>query len=374
MQIIKNYKVSILITILLTLTGCPYPDSELNPTETPIKTDIDTPFVTIVNGLNETLSVINEPGASIRETDISTGQSPNQIIKHSDKIFIINSLSNSVTVYSTKDLQLKDEFSTGTGTNPYKSVIIDGKIYITSYLMHKLLIFDLKGNKINEKNIPTAEINSNTHYPFPQGIAHYQDYLFIACMYSQSNTASKSADKGRVIVYSISSSSITGYIETSAANTNNLAINNNTLYIVSSGSYTNGYDDNGTIETVDFTNADFNQPSAITPVIRSENRSFGAICINQNKLYAGLLSSGKLIAYDISEDTWQVTATKELSGNNGLSFIPDIAYSTTQNRLYLTEFNSNSIYIVNPVTLETYKHHNSTNNPYGDAQFILIME
>lgn len=379
-----NYFIIVILFILIFLKSCSYPYSDANPTKHKKDKDdqndntfieeIKAPYLAIINGLNETLSFIYKHGDDIIESNIKTGQSPNQIIKKGNKVFIINSLSNSVIKYDFKSFAIKDEFSTGTGTNPYKGVINQEKLYITAYLTHKLLSYDLDGNNAGSTSLEILNEDGKTYYPFPQGIAQWNSYIFIACMYSEENGATKTRDPGRVAVYSTSSNNITGYIEAGARDTNNVIVNNDILYIISSGSYNSGFQEDGKIETVALTNVNLENPAGISPITQANNSSFGSFCIYNNMVWTGNLGNGTLRYYNTTTSPWTQEASRSFPGGHGMAYIPDIKYTASKNELYVTEFNGNKLYILNPSNLSIKKEYKCSSNKYGDAQFMLLAE
>jgi hypothetical protein len=355
-----------IIIILFLLTGCP----DQHDTGS-----IGSPYLSIINELSESISFIPEHGDDLLESDIQTGQAPNQIIKNNNQVYIVNSLSNSILVYDYADFSIIREFSTGTGTNPFKAVIVGEKIYITAYLTHELLIFDLDGSNKKTVDIEILVEGEMTFYPFPQGIAVWNDYIFIACMYSEESGVTKTRDPGRVAVYSISSGVITGYIEAGAKNTNSLYSKDNTLYIISSGGYESRFDDTGMIEIIDVASVNLDLPAGINPVLAAENNSFGAFCINENTAWAGNLGNGTLRCYDISVVPWTgLESTTFPGGDYGMAYIPDIRYAALTDELYVTEFNGNKLYILDPVDLSVMKEYTCSSNHHGDAHCMLLVE
>jgi DNA-binding beta-propeller fold protein YncE len=356
-----------LMVILVIFPGCPYQEGN--------DTAIESPFLSIINGLSESLSFIMTHGDDCVESDITTGQAPNQILKHNNQVYIVNSLSNSILVYDYANFSIILEFSTGTGTNPFKAVIVDDKIYITAYLTHQLLICDRDGSNKETVNIEILNEGDKTFYPFPQGTAEWNGYIFIACMYAEENSLTKARDPGRVAVFSIGDQSITGYIDTRTKAANSVYVDGNTLFIISSGTYDNGFDETGTIEAVDLTAVNLDLPANISPVLVAEHNSFGAFCIDGNRAWTGNLGNGTLRFYDTSTIPWSEQESISFpGGTGGMAYIPDILYAALTDELYVTEFNGNKVYILDPADLSVIKEYTCSSNSYGDAQFMLLVE
>ena len=366
---------SLLPIIILFTFSCPYPDNPLNPFYNN-KKNPDKPFLVIINGISENLSFINKRGQSLFTSNVLLGLAPNQIIKNNDDIYIINSNSNSIMVFDYNDFSIKKEFSVETGQNPYKACIIENNIYISAYLTHKLLKYSLAVSKKNEINF----VDIGSYKPYPLGVVNWNDYIFIACMYSTDGTATNTRDPGRIAVYNASNDILTGYIEAGAKNTNALYLDDNILYIISSGSYdvgNGGFQEDGIIESIQLNDVSDDlgsNPATISGLTVTSDSSFGALCIYNTKAWAGNLGNGTLRQYDVSGDTWTQIETRTFPGNSTLAYIPDIKYDPVEDRIYVTEFNGNYLYILYPDTLLTKKSFKSTISTLGDAQFMLMCE
>ncbi|MCG8570984.1 MAG: hypothetical protein MJB14_12665 [Spirochaetes bacterium] len=369
------YFILFFCTVLFLFNSCTYP---YHYPEEEAAFDIESPYLTVINGLSENLSFIKKEGESLTESTVQTGQSPNQIIKHKNNVYIVNSLANSILIYDYKTFEIKNEFSTGTGTNPFKAAIYNDQIYVTAYLTHQLLVYNLSGSHIATHDLEILNESSKIYYPFPQGITLWDslanDYIFIACMYSEENGATKTRNPGRVAVFSLASSSIIGYIDAGAKDTNQVLISNDILYIISSGSYSSGFLEDGKIETVDLNSVNMSNPSAIVPVTQAGESSFGAFCIYNDQAWTGNLGNGTLRYYDASQSPWIENKNRTFPGGHGMAYIPDIQFAAKSNQLFVTEFNGNKLYILDPETLDIHDQYSSSANRYGDAQFMLLIE
>ncbi|THB62641.1 MAG: hypothetical protein D6B26_07175, partial [Spirochaetaceae bacterium] len=295
-------------------------------------------------------------------------------------VYVVNSLSNSILKYDIDGFSILNEFSTGNGTNPFKMVIADDRIYVSAYLTHQLLIFNLSGGLLENIDLAVLEEGGKTFYPFPQGIATWGDYVFIACMYSEENSAAKTMDPGRVAVYSIPDQNITGYIEASAQNTSAVNIDGDVLYVISSGAYdpdSDGYDESGKIETLDLSAADLSNdlanPAALSLTTMTSGQSFGALEINNDRAWASDLGNGTLYSYDASATPWVEIANQSFPGSFGMAFVPDIVYDAARDELLATEFNGNILYTLDPDSLEKLDEQRVSGNSM-DAQFMLLVE
>jgi len=248
-------------------------------------------------------------------------------------------------------------------------------MYITAYLTHQIIICNCDGS--NRETIPIEILNEgeNTFYPFPQGIAGWSGYIFIACTYSEENGTTTARDHGRVAVYSIPGGVITGYIEAGTKNTNNVYVENDSLYIISSGGYSSGFNETGMIEVVDVSSVNLDSPHTINPVIAAENNSFGAFCVYEDTAWTGNLGNGTLRLFDITLLPWtELESTTFPGGTYGMAYIPDIQYAAITNELYVTEFNGNTVYILDPSDLSIIEDYTCSSHQHGDAQCMLLVE
>ena len=371
-----SFLILLVIPLFLFLITCPYPDHPLNPTndDNNDNNKPDKPFLTIINGLSENLSFINRKGEDLFTSNILIGSGPNQLIKNGNDVYIINSLSHSVMVFDYDDFSIKREFSVGNGPNPYKACIIGNKIYISAFLTHKLLIYDLSSSE----QVEISFSDEDPYKPYPQGVVNWNNYVFVACMYSKDGGATNTRDPGRVAVYNADTDTLEGYIEASATNTNALYMKDDILYIISSGSYSGGFKGDGKIECINLMDESdaLKGSGTLTPDISTvaDGSSFGPLCIHGNKAWTGNLGDGRLRQYNITTPSWIQTTWRTFPGSYGLAYIPDIKYDPNDNLLYVTEFNGNYLYILYPDTLATKESFKSTTSTIGDAQFMLMCE
>ena len=327
------------------------------------------PYLLTVGTTSETLSSLDEPNGTIQRSVVQTGQSPNDILQHNGKIYVLNSLSNSVTIYDEETLKLTNEFSVGEDTNPYKFLILNGQLWITAYLTHQVLVYSLGGDR---QNVITLD-KSGQYYPFPEGIATDGQRVFVACKDSSDVTAATcNPNGGRIAV--IRSSSVECYIPTHAPDTSNVMISGGRLYMISSGSYASGsgFREDGIIESIAL--SDISSVGGNETIIHARNNSFGVCLIVGGSAFCGNLGNGKLIRYDISNSEWTQTANLEFSGNESLAFISGMAYDSYKNILWVTEFNGNRLYNIDPTSFTVVNSWQTSDAVGGDAQGVIILE
>lgn len=326
----------------------------------------DDKFLVLLNSVSENVQFLDKQGGTLYSEGILSGEIPNQMIKYNSDIIIVNSGSNSIMVFDKDTFNIKREFSIGQSKNPYKCTVKDNIIYITAYLTHQLLIYDYNtGQKIEEINLDSLTENSKTYYPYPQGIVNWNDYIFIACMYSQNNSILKTRDKGRVAIYDINSNLITGYFDSTARDTNNLIVNNNSLYVISSGTYNTGFLEDGAIDKIDLATSNLDSPAFITPTTVINKNSFGVLYIDNenNRAWTGNLGNGTIKEYSTLTETWTLQDSLTFSGNGSMAFISDIQYDKTSNILFVTEFNGNILYEIDAGNLSIITQHRTDGGP-----------
>ena len=327
------------------------------------------PYLVTVGTRSETLSILSEPDGTMQQSVAQTSQSPNDILQYNGSIYVLNSLSNSVTVYDEETLKLTNEFSVGDDTNPYKFLIQNGQLWITAYMTHEVLVYTTGGDRI--RAIPLSKVGS--YYPFPEGIATDGSRIFAACKDSSDVTAvTCNPNGGRVAV--IRGDTVECYIPTHAPDTSAVYVHGGKLYIISSGTYISGsgFIENGIIESIAL--ADISPTGENVTTIHARNNSFGACLINGAKAFCGNLGNGKLIRYDISDSDWTQTASLEFDGSGSLAFVSGMAYDDSRNILWVTEFNGNKLYRIDTTSFTIADQWHTSSETGGDAQGVLILK
>ncbi len=350
----KTIKTHICLIFFVTLLSCSIPTRQI--------TD---PYLVILGTISESMSAVDSYDGEVRFNVAQTGQSPNQIMDYKGEIFVVNSLSNSITVYDKKALGLKREFSTGDSTNPYKMLVYNDMIYVTAYCTHEVIVLDLKGKIKTHISLD----KSGSYFAYPEGIARYGDVIFVACKDSLEESAgSCNPNGGRVAV--IQNDAVIRYIPTGAADTSNVFVVGDMLYIISSGVHQGGFMENGKIECIDLTKGLENVELQTV----ADGNSFGVCRIVGEYAYCGNLGNGSLMCYDISVRPWNLLTKKVFDGNGSLAFISDIVYDNNRDCLYVLEFNANELYKIEPVTLNTVSQKKCSDSNNGDAQGLLLTE
>ncbi|MBR6061771.1 MAG: hypothetical protein IKP67_06825 [Spirochaetales bacterium] len=354
----KRIRAAVLFLVTFLIIGCGIP--------TP-KAVSGKPYLVTVGTSSETLGCLDEPDGTFQQSVTQTGQAPNDILQYNGSIYVLNSLSNSVTVYDEQTLKLTNEFSVGDNTNPYKFLILNEQLWITAYMTHQVLVYSLCGDRQRVINLD----KSGEYYAFPEGITTDGIRIFAACKDSLTAGADTCDPKGgRVAV--IRSDTVECYIPTSAADTNAVFVHSDRLYIISSGSWSGGFREDGVIESIAL--ADISPTGENATNVHARDNSFGVCLINGGSAFCGNLGNGKLIRYDISDSDWTQTASLEFDGNGSLAFVSGMAFDTVCNILWVTEFNGNKLYRIDPATLTVSDHWSVSKETHGDAQGVLLLK
>ncbi len=233
-----------------TPTPTPQPGT---PTPTPTPGESPEYDVVIAMGLGETLwrvdagSYATEPNAAL------TGQAPSRVVLHNNELFVINSLSHSITVYNPVSLSLKRELSTGIGASPFDMAFVDDTtFYVTQFNANKVTRMDAFSGQILAE-IPMPELPSDpgkTTAPRPTGITVIGNQALVAC--ANLDTSFFPGGPGFTVVVDTHSNQIIEYFESNGRNTARVVRSNHYpdyVWIVNAGDYSSGqgFHMNGTV-------------------------------------------------------------------------------------------------------------------------------
>ncbi|MBI9103901.1 MAG: hypothetical protein JEY99_15900 [Spirochaetales bacterium] len=106
--------------------------------------------VFIINGLAETISVVN-PETLVIHNDVSlTGRSPNQLLNIDNKIYVVNSLDNGITILDESTLAVEGEIDLGPGKGPWMIIPVpDSTVaYVTNSIAGTVSVIDLANQTV----------------------------------------------------------------------------------------------------------------------------------------------------------------------------------------------------------------------------------
>lgn len=172
----KKLKFLIIIIFFCAFSSC-YRFPGIPAKSTP---DSDTGFF-VINSLAQTLSFINLENGNAFKYLAYLDRAPNNLVKHNDRFFLVNSLSNSIDVFRAENFQQIYTIDTGINSNPWSLEISEKHnfLVLTCFLSSELLVFDLVNFSLIKKiklNNPFSDFSAG-----PEGLAIVGDKAYIAC-------------------------------------------------------------------------------------------------------------------------------------------------------------------------------------------------
>lgn len=126
----------------------------------------------IINSLAESLTAIDLTTGDLTNTEGNTfGLSPNDIVIHNNKGYIVNSLSHNISVVNLQTYSVERTISLPNGSNPWTMVFVGlEKAYVTSLLHNKVYIIN------TSSGVVSGSIDVGTS---PQGMLRYNTSVYI---------------------------------------------------------------------------------------------------------------------------------------------------------------------------------------------------
>lgn len=248
----------------------------------------------ILNGSAETLSKFNLESGEIAQNIVKTGQTPNQILVHQQKIYVLNSGTDDVMIIDPQnDHQIERTIDLGTGNNPWFMAFVGSKkAYVTNWI----------GNSVSVVNIETGEITKEIMVGrAPQGI------LVVGNQALVSNTGYAGwgvpYETGSVSIIDILTDSITHTVMT-PTNPQDLALApDGKIHILCTGNY---IDIMGKVAVLDlYTGPRYDTP-AVIDTINIGNAPGDLVITPGGKGYCvawGDITNGYLFSYDALADS-----------------------------------------------------------------------
>lgn len=98
----------------------------------------------LINGNAESISVLNADTLEMHSHVMLTGTFPNDLVYYQDRLFVVNSGSNSISVYDESTFSLIGEVDLGSGRNPMKLIVDDAhQGWIPNLLRGSLSVIDM---------------------------------------------------------------------------------------------------------------------------------------------------------------------------------------------------------------------------------------
>lgn len=322
----------------------PTPTPSPTPTPTPTPSEPTAYDVVVAMSLDENLWRIDSETFDVQSNIAATGQAPNCIVQHAEELYVLNSLSNSITVYDPHTLSLKRELSVGAGTSPFSMAFVDDQdFYVTqfntntvsrvnAYTGQVITVIDLPDN------LPTDE--GKTTYPRPSGIYVHNTIAYIAC--ANLDDFYYAGGPGIVVMIDMSTDQVTGWFESGGRNCADITYSPNFpdwLWVVNTGDYSwpDGFSENGTISA-------FNIHSNELIHVIETNDAPNELIFGPDHAYFASSADGRIGRFD--PNSFDLLSPLSLSSGgteynmaSGLAIGPD-------NRLWALEFNHNKVWVI----------------------------
>ena len=155
--------------LLFVLASC-YQITSINTGRT--FTDYEREFY-VLNGLAETVSVLEPSYLRLHDDAFLTGSAPNHILYRNDLLYVTNSTDNSITIYNETTLEQTDEIYLDPGRNPWMLIEAEGtgKGYIPNFTAGTVSVIDFgSGDILDEISVGNG----------PEGGCYMNGYVFVA--------------------------------------------------------------------------------------------------------------------------------------------------------------------------------------------------
>jgi len=331
---------SVVLPVLL-LFGCSMPETTTGRNFPNGKRELY-----ILYGQSETVSVITldttESGSAagaFHSNAFLTGQAPNDILYYNGRLFIVNSLDNTISVLDEKDFSEIKKIYVGSGKNPY-SIIRAGstaKAYVPNYVSGTVTVINLNSLEIEEEikveNCPES--------------GSYADGKMYIC---NTNNTGQSIGPGSVSVIDPDQNKVVATISTEpggsadgSGGTNPQTAfavpGENQVHIICTGTNGGANSDDGEIVIID---TDTNTVSDRIAIGGSP--AVGKSSIDRENNIAYLTGVGGIQAYNYQ--TKEVLNSSEnylYKGSTKETFFSGAAYDSVSKILYVTDFTGDRI-------------------------------
>lgn len=312
------------------------------PTATPTSGTADYDVVVVHGGSSEDLWRIHAGDYSVEPGLAQTGASANQIVLHQDELFVVNSLSPSVTVYDAGTIAFKREMSTGIGKNPFALAFVDSEhFYVTQFNANEVTKMNAYTGTI-ETGIPLPDNlpsdPGETTFPRPEGIVVVDDMAYIACCNLNDNYVA--GGPGIIVRIDIHEDRVTGWFESGGRDCVGVFADPrwpDRIWTTNAGDYTpgSGYDRNGTIGIYTISSG------TVTDSIPVADAPF-EIVFGDDRAYFSSAVEGRVGRLNL-EDLSVLSPVSLPDAGQGLNFVSGLKVGF-DGRLWVLEFNHDKLY------------------------------
>jgi len=329
MVILKKTLILVGFSLLSLFFACLSPNEELYRKKKDYSREIY-----LIEGLSETLSVILPDTLDYIGKVALLGKAPNDVKVYGNQIFVVNSLSNSITIYDEDTASLLDTINLPTLTNPWMMELYSKKQYIlvTSFLQSKLLVIDFFSRNVL-KQISTMQS--------PEGFTVFGDRVYIA------DTGYKNGNFGDAYITVVSLDSLTKirdiYLPCKNPQFVFASSYTNKVYAICTGNYE---DVAGKIVVI--------SPNTLSVLnVVDVGGYIGGYVYLEDKHLLGLIGVGKNVLF-WSLDTENIFSSYKVVDDDKI-FLSGIAYDNLYKRLFIASFNEDKVYVYDVSDIEDIK-------------------
>jgi len=324
------------------------------PTATPTPPPAEYDVVVVHGGTSENLWRIHAGDYSVDPAVVNTGAAANHIVAHQGELFVVNSLSHSVTVYDADTLAFKREMSTGIGKNPFAMAFVDNDhFYVTQF----------NANEVTRINAYTGEITGQIEMPAdlpadpgettvarPGGLVVAGDTAYVAC--SNLNDAYLAGGPGVIVRIDIRQDRVTGWTESGGRNCLGVFADagwQDRIWITNAGDYTpgSGFDGNGTISIYTISTG------TVSDSIPVSDAPF-EITFTDTRAYFSSAAEGRVGRLNLSDLSVMPPVTLPGAGQ-GINYVSGMKIGP-DGRLWVLEFNHDMLYTLDTKQNDTVIH------------------
>ncbi|UCC80012.1 MAG: T9SS type A sorting domain-containing protein [Candidatus Zixiibacteriota bacterium] len=135
----------------------------------------------VVNGLAETLSLIDLESGLVANHIAILGETPNQVAFYDNYLYVVNSISADVMKINSSSHQIEFTYLLPVGSNPYNIAFYGNYAYVTGWVSGKVYRLNLVTNTIDGD----LEIGG-----YPEGLLCRDNYLYVTQTYFDPNNFS----------------------------------------------------------------------------------------------------------------------------------------------------------------------------------------
>ena len=338
-----------LVLLLPDAAFTPTPAPTSTPTPEPTPTPVTSNFKAyIANGLGGDIWRVTSGDYTVTPDVALTGEAPNQIKHHNGQLYVVNSRSNSVSVYS-RSCSYERGIAIGDGANPFLLEFWNDNIfYITNFTANTVSQVDAVSGQVlsvlpmpDESELP-GDSGVGFHRARPSGIAIASNTCFVAC--ANLNDQFTAAGPGVICTIDTQTNQVSGWFESGGRNTVSVEWNPrwpDRLWIANAGDYITGtgYQSNGSICVWSISQ---HQMERVIPV----NDAPFEMAFGPDTLYFASAQSGTVGRIDLGD--LNVKPPVIIPGSVAqMSFISGLAMSPDGN-LWVLEFNGEMLYVLDP--------------------------